>query len=456
MPPPPFNSSQNDTDLENSYEWFKNFISDADWANRKNDIETYLRTAPTANNAKPTPINEGTLLAFKKDQIAWYFYLLHTYLFEHHKYEYHQGARIIPTFKRIGADLELVKKIVGIEKKMKALFKKRRSEADAILFEVLTALLWARNGWDVTILEEGKGGKSPDFEVVKGTEKWQIECKRQMKTATYTYRESEKRQIMVSKITELLLQHNVLLNITFHVELEKLPDTYLFDLLKPIIPITTTPSKIVSNTEVDIDLTFIDIKSIQNHVKQYYIKDNSPQLIKLITKKHVDNSAFTYGYTGSNYFAGSGEVNNLYVGEVVNAYGVHSSCDSKEAIMAKARDVKNQIHSAISQFNPNENSIIHIGMETYDGPEVEKKRNEKITETMANIDPNGHTLCWIFFHYFQSYTRTDRDWYFDETVQIASSYINPITPPITHTFLIVPENKVSIEDTNHWDKELPM
>lgn len=444
-----------DINIKNAYNWFRSFLSDQDWLKRKAQIEKYLSTVVRSSTPFSEPISEGKLLVIKKDQIGWYLYLVHTYLFEPHKYEYNQGARVVPIFKRIGMDVNLAKKINGINKKMRDLFKKRTSEADAILFEVLTALLWARNGWEVSIIEEGKGGKSPDLEVVKGEVKWQVECKRQMKTADYTYRETKKRQVMISQISKVLLQYNILLDIKFHVELVSLPDNYLFDLLNEVIPIAKTPCKIVSNEVIDIQLSFVDIDYIQDHLRKYMVKNNSPQLLELITKnKEVDHSAFTSGFMGNFFYVGDGEANNLYVNEIVNAYGVHCYCDSEKAFNAKGRDIRNQINSAIKQFNPDANSIIHIGMETFDGPEVEMARAEKIKNTMSGIDTTSNKLCWIFYHYFQSYTRSYRDWYFDETVSIATSFISPVLP-IKNTFLIIPENEVQIEEASHWDKELP-
>lgn len=445
---------ETDTDVKNAYDWFKTFITDKDWSRRKQEIETHLSSVIKYEASFSKSINEGTLLVIEKDQIGWYLYLVHTYLYEPHKYEFHQGARVIPVFKRIGIDIELVKQIDGIRKKVRELLYKKTTEADAILFEILTGLLWARNGWEVKILPEGKGGKTPDFEVTKGIEKWQVECKRQKKTADYTYKEAKKRQVMVSEISKLLLQFNVCLDITFHVELISLPDDFLLELLVDIIPNVKTPCRIISNETVDIELSFVDINSIQAHLERYLVKNNSPQLLELIAKREVDYSAFTSGFEGRLYFVGDGEANNLYIRDIVNAYGVYCYCDSKQAIDAKARDVKKQINSAIAQFHPDENSIIHIGMETFDGPQVEMKRSEKILNTIGSIDTTDNKLCWIFLHYFQSYTRSYMDWYFDETVRPITSYINPILP-IRNTFLIIPEDEVPIEDASHWEKDLP-
>jgi hypothetical protein len=443
-----------DADIKDAYYWFKEFISEKDWERRKNEIENYLTSIVRVSEPFSEPINEGTLLVIQKDQIGWYLYLVHTYLFEAHKYEYYQGARVLPIFKRIGMNLDLIKDIEGINKKIRDLFKKRTAEADAILFEILTALLWKRNGWIVKVIEEGKSGKTPDFSVSKDNVEWQVECKRQKKSSDYTYRETKKRQVLISGISKMLVQYNVLLDITFHVELVSLPDTYLRDVLENIIPKTKTPGRIVSNFEVDIDMTFVDIFSIQEHLKINYVKMSSPQHLELIANKEIDHSSFTSGFIGNFVYVGDDNVNNLYISEIVNAFGVHCNCDASEALFAKARDVRNHIQDAIKQFTPDKDAIVHIGMETFDGPEVERVRLEKILYSMDNIDTQNNRLCWIYYHYFQSYTRSYMDWYFDETVSIATSFIK-LLPPIEKTFLIIPEDEISIENASHWDKDLP-
>lgn len=441
-------------EIENAYKWIRNFISEEAWNVRKKAIEEYLGSI--AREAEPfsQPINEGTRLVIEKDRIGWYLYLVHTYLYEPHKYEFYQGARVVPIFKRIGTDLELLKAIAGINKKMRDLVKNRPSEADAMLFEILTALLYARNGWEVKIIEEGKSGKSPDFSVLKGKEKWQVECKRQMKTGEYTYKESKKRQILISQVSKMLTHYNVLLDIVFHVELTTLPDSYLHDILKDVIPTAKKPGRIVSNEKADIDISFVDISAIEKHLSKYFVKSNSPQHLELVSKKPVDHSSFTSGFLGNFFYVGEDSVNNLYISAMSNAFGVHCYCDAPEAISAKARDVRNQINDATRQFDNYTDGILHVGMETFDGPEVEKARLEKIKKTMGNLDVEENRLCWIYYHYFQSYSRSYRDWFFDETVSMATSFINP-APLLRNTFLIIPEKDIPIKDASHWDRDLP-
>lgn len=442
-----------DNDIKNAYNWIRSFMSDKEWLERKEKIEKDI-SIPFLNHPSFVDIRTGTLIAIQKDQIGWYLYLIYTLINEPYRYDYFQGARIVPIFKRIGMNLELVKSIGGINKKIRDLLSKRASEADAILFEVLTALLWVRNGWDVKILEEGKGNKTPDFQMTKDGEIWQVECKRQKKTATYAYAETAKRQIMISHISKLLVQHNILLDINFHVELVSLPDTYLKNLIEDLIPKVHNSGKLMSNNEVDIDVSFVDIKAIQKYLENNYLKNNSPHLIELIANKPVDNLGFTSGIKGNFYYLGEGEANNVYISEVFNAYGVQCYCDAETAIKAKARDVKNQINDAIAQFSSNTKGVIHIGMETLDGPEVEGERAEKIISTLKQIDTQDSNLRWVYFHFFQSYTRSDEDWIIDETVDSVTAYVNPI-PLIQKTFLIIPEDSDTIEQESHWNRPLP-
>jgi hypothetical protein len=93
-------------------------------------------------------------------------------------------------------------------------------------------------------------------------------------------------------------------------------------------------------------------------------------------------------------------------------------------------------------------------METLDGPEVERERAEKIISTLKQIDTQDSNLRWVYFHFFQSYTRSDEDWIIDETVDSVTAYVNPI-PLIQKTFLIIPEDSDTIEQESHWNRPLP-
>lgn len=447
-------SRTDDQDLVKICEWFIRFIPLDKWRQRKADIEK--RIGIDFRNTPPfsEPISEGTALAIKDDLIGWYLYLLEVYINEPHKYEYYQGARIIPIFKRFGMDFQLLMQIEGINSKTRKLVNLRTSEADAILFEILSALAWARNGWQVSFIEDGKSGKTPDFVASKADKKWYVECKRQSKTSEYALKERAKWQKMISYLSQPLIEHNMLLDVVFHVELATLPDTYLKELLYSKLRLIVQPGKVVSNEQVDINVSFVNIRAIKNHMSDFDVKHNSPQLAHLIGRKPVDNLGFTSGMEASFFRVGSGTANNLYVNDIEKAFGAFWRCDAKEAITAKARDIKKQIFAALEQFHPEQNAVVHIGMETFDGPAVEQKRFLKITDTVNRMDVNGKKLNWGYFHFFQSYSTFDQDWVFDETVSTISSNPAEGLPPLDSNFLVIPEDE-GVNNLSHWERPLP-
>lgn len=441
-----------DHDVIKAWQWFMSFISEKSWRTRKQKIESnitfYFRpTVPFSES-----LTEGTLLVEKRDVIGWYLYLIDTLINEPHKYEYFQGARVVPIFKRLGEDLEKLKGIGGIRKKVKELINKRQSEADAFLFEILTALLWSRNGYEVAFLEESDK-KTPDLVARKEGNTWSIECKRQSKTSDYTYRETAKRQKMVSYIGDKLIGKNILLDIVFHVELHTLDDDFLKVLLEKKLEFAI-PGKIISNKQVDIDLEFVDIPGIKRHLQHHWVKNNSPMLNLLIGKKPVDNKSFTCGIYANFVRVGEGDVNNLFVDDIERAYGVYWDCDAPESLIAKARDIKKQVYDAMQQFTSEDTGVIHVGMETFEGPQVEKKRFEKINETLKKIDPNKSNLRWIFCSFFQAYSPPDQIWAFDETVSTISAFVRPQSP-LSNNLMIVPEDADTTNNLFHWERPLP-
>lgn len=442
-----------DPDVLRSWNWFMSLFSKSEWEERRASVEDKIRVRPQSADPFSKSLDQGILQVVNDDQIGWYLYLVETYLFEPHKYEFFQGARIVPIFKRLGQDLEELLQIDGIRRKVKNIIKVRKSEADPLIFEILVALLWKKNGWITTFLNESKTGKTPDLKVEKGGETFFIECKRQKKSSDYVYRETKKRQILISHINKELLKRNLLLDIVFHVELESLEDTYLKELFSEYFNSSTIPSNICVPGILDIRISGINIQKVNSYLENYLVKNHSPILNYLIGGKSMDNLAFTSGLIGKFYRIGDGEVGNEFVGAIRNAYGVISYCDAEGAVSAKARDIKGQLHSALSQFQPKQNVIVYIGMETFDGPEVESKRLGKIQVTLNDLGIKGADLKWLFLHFFQSYSTPKQNWVLDETVKSFGNIESIKKMPLKSRHLIAEtDENFALE---HWERPLP-
>ena len=442
-----------DPDVLRSWEWFMSLFSKNEWRERRTVIEDKIRVRPESSDPFSKSLDQGVLQVVNDDQIGWYLYLVETFLFEPHKYEFFQGARVIPIFKRLGLDFEDLLQIEGIRSKVKNIIKVRKSEAEPLIFEILVALLWKKNGWKTNFITESKTGKMPDLKVEKGSETFFIECKRQKKSSDYVYRETKKRQILISHINKELIKRNLLLEIVFHVELESLEDTYLKDLLTEHFISSRIPKKISVPGMVDIHFSRINIPKVNSYLNAYLVKNHSPTLNYLIGGKSMDNLAFTSGLIGKFYRIGDGEVGNEFVGAISNAYGVISYCDAEGAVSAKARDIKGQLHSALSQFQPKQNVIVYIGMETFDGPEVEAKRLGKIQVTLNDLGIRGKDLKWIFLHFFQSYSTPNQNWVLDETVKSFGNIKSIKEMPLRSRYLLAETNENFA--LGHWERPLP-
>lgn len=438
-----------DDDIQRSLKWFLSFISEQQWKLRKENIKkaTEYRAQSTYRN---NSLTEMIPISVDDDRIGWYLYLVESLLTDITSYEPIQGARVVPIFKRLGVDFDILTSIHGIEKKIQRLLRQEKSQADSILFEILTALAWAKNGWNVKFIPVNPQLKTPDILAEKGKEQWYIECKRLSKSSTYSVKERDKWLSMLTLIKDDLVKYNFILDVTFHVELHTIKDDYLKDILSGKLQFITMPTVVISNEVCDIHISNVNLKEINNHLEKNYVRNASTQLNYLIGGKKADSTGFSCGIVGDFVTIGGG----YYVDRIRSAFGVHWKCDASESINNKARDIWKQLKEAISQFPTTEKSAIHIGIETLDGATVEKERFAKINKRVSMLETGEKNVEWIYCHFFQSYAPPDQTWVIDETIRWFGKE-NKINPLSLGNFLIIPWGESDDEDNVHWLKPQP-
>ncbi|UEG55024.1 hypothetical protein LLH06_08610 [Mucilaginibacter daejeonensis] len=445
--------SNYDEDLDRAIRWFLSFISKSDWEKRKalieNHIEQVLATAIGLQNSDADSIP----IHFHQDKIVWYLYLMEKSLYDASSYEPVAGARVLPVFQRIGRNLEQMQQVGGVHKRVRKLMNNTPNEADAVIFELLVSLLWVRNGWKVEFIEDKKA-KQPDFKAEKGKREWYVECKRLEKTSDYSVREKAKWLKMLSLLSPLLLKLNLILDLVFHVEILSLQDDFMERELSEKLPLMVTPGIIISNEIWDVSASFVDYSAINLHLRDFSVRSPSPQLYQLIGGKLDNNRGFTSGYVADLFRLGPGRGNNIFADGLSKAYGARWSCDAPEAIDKKARDIKKQLSKALEQLPQGPRSVVHIGIETYEGADVERHRLDKITATVEDIGLIDKNLQWVYCHFFQAYAPPDQFWVFDESLSRYRNILSPLNEPLKHTSLVVPWEKTE-ENNLHWFKPQP-
>ncbi|MCY4454589.1 MAG: hypothetical protein OXC01_21880 [Immundisolibacterales bacterium] len=452
---PPFGGTD-DADIENALQWFLGFLNADDWKTRVAAIE---RNIESGMQPRTRDFDTGDYVSAYggRDRMAWYLYLVHTALHDPLKYEPNQGARILPIFKRLGADLGLLKRIGGVEERVQRLLGGERAQPDGGLFELLVALLWKRNGYPtVEFIPERPPGKSPDILARSGREEWFVECKRLRKSSEYSEREREKWLAMWSRFAQHLTRHNISLvfEMTFHVELASLPDDYLVAQLAGKLPFLSFPCHIASNETWDVTARPVDYHRARAHLRRYRVRVPSDQIQELLAGYRDPRRGFTSATAGDVVRIGGASGNNRFLDSLSFAACSFWSCDAPRAVLHKARDVRRHLARAVDQLPSTGKCAVHLGLETLDGPLVEQVRFDRTKHSIDNFHTLGKDLRWVYCHLFESYAPPDQCWVMDETVTHFGKSLTGRDEPLAFRPVIVSDDETAADGV-HWDRDPP-
>jgi hypothetical protein len=439
-----------DPDVKRSLDWFLSLLPEGDWERRKAAIEETLERA-----LLPGDRVDWGRLSILDDRIGWYLYLAETGLYEPLKTEWNQGSRVLPVFKRLGADLDFLLKVDGAEGKARKLLGEERRQADSTLFEMLVATTWASDGWEkVRFIPATPGKKSPDLAAGMVSNEWFIEAKRLSAHSGYSQKERENWIRLWMPLAQELRRQELplVLDIAFHVELVSLPTSFLVDELAGKLRFVFSKSKIVSSEILDAVAEPVDFDRISRRLRDSSVKALSRQEIELIGGSFHRAKGFSSTVMAKRSRAGDGIGLNLFVEDVSWAAAAYWSCDAKRATQAKARDIRKQLADAVSQLPGSGKCAVHLGLETLDGVAVEEVRYDRIVNTVDRFDSKGKDLRCVFVHLFESYSPPTEAWVFDETLQTFSKVAG--RGPLRHPFAVLPRD-VDVVAGSHWERPAP-
>lgn len=452
---PPFRE-MDDPDLKNAFEWFLGFLSGNDWKARVDAVEDNIESG-----FSPVTLNfgaEGNASVYTgTDSIGWYLYLVDAVQHDLLKYEPSQGAGIVPVFKRLGADLDLLRSIGGVEDRVERLLGSDRGRPDGGLFELLIALVWKRSGYStVEFIPETSRRKTPDFLAGSDRDEWFVECKRLQKRSQYSEREQEKWLAMWSPFAQHLVRqgHSLVFDITFHVELETLPDDYLMEQLGGKLRSLSLPCSIISNDTWEVKAKRVDYRRVRDHLRRYRFRLPSDQLQELVAGYRNPRRGFSFSVEGDLVRLGGSSGKNRFLDDLSFAACSFWSCDAPQAVRRKARDVRRQLARAVDQFPSDGKCAVHVGLETVDGPLVEKERLDRIVHSVFDFDDLGKDLRWVYCHLFESYAPPDQAFVIDETVIHFGSRSSGGVEPIGSRPAVLPDGTTFSEGV-HWRRDPP-
>lgn len=440
--------------------WFLEFMGADDWASRKEKVLEYFNQMSKGLFQKSEDFNfssEQGVMAFYDDWVAWYLYLVESVEQRPMVSEPSQSSRIWNFFATIGRHLEALKSAKGIDAKLHDLLKKRINQPDSILFELVVATCYLRNGWSVEFIPETGERKTPDLRVSRGDKSYFVECKRLAKVTKYSDEERSEWLKRWEKALQHLTKypHSVFLEVTFKKEIKDTDENIVAKAFRDMATCGAVAHGFcVENDDVKVCARHINMGPVHEHFEKWMVKYPSPQLQALFDENFEPEGNYTSACELQLV-----EVNpekesvvNIYAQSVKRAYCAKWVCVADESIDKKARDVKNLLVKAVNQAPSDGATVIHIGYETLHGPYIEVIRDKKIVDLISNFDFGEKDIASIFCHAFQPRIFPDNKWEFAETTRYFK--VNSKPEGILAENLLMQRDEWVVSDETHWQQDL--
>lgn len=390
-------------------------VGEEAWVERRRAIVLSLQeltaSAPSLAEAKPIRIRD--------DEIAWYMLLAELALEDPLCLEVSQAARALPFLTGIGLNWTSAERIAGLPEKLSELVGAYKSDPDGLIFELLVAFAYAAQGWLVEFIETIPPAKSPDFKATKDGRVLFVECKRLNRRSSYSETETASFLRLWEGCPAVLLEKKqwVWLRATFRKEPDDFADDFLVRTLAAELPLERESGTLLDTDEMLLEAKQIDVRRVQDHLKDFRVKLNSPTLTTLLGGDWAPlNSATTVAQKIRTSSVGCDvPILGTYVDEMAWASGVTRHFVSEASIEKKARDVRTRLSNAVDQVPADADSVIHIAVETLEGRDVDQRRAEKIRRSIETFTTEKPVQA-VRVHFFQANECTEKLWEFDETI----------------------------------------
>jgi len=428
-------------DLRGALDWFRSFISEEEWQERRGSAARRLYSASVGMLNGPE--DRGRFFE-EDDTIGWYMFLVDAALDHPWNYDPTFGARVIPIFTAIGRNLDLLKSVASVDVRVRRLVTSDRRQPNGGLFELLVAAAYCRTGANVSFVKEKRGGeKTHDFDVELNGRRWAVECKR-LEMPEYNERErSEARRLWHFPASFAVARDKSLFaDVTFRVELTAVPDDYLLGKAQEFF--RSDRPAILWNDDIAYGVMGEpDLQPLQDALNVTSILTIGSRTLALLAGSYVRNAQYVL------LARAKAEHNPRFMDECDLAVLLRWKNISAPSLEARARDVRKRLADAVRQLPSDIPGIVHIGFETVEDDFVEDRRYEKVMATMENFDSTGTNLETVFVHYFVPESPPTGGWAFDETTLWWGT--KPEPAPLDQEVALVLPRDAARRPGMHWD-----
>jgi hypothetical protein len=432
---------KDDPELRAGVDWLLSFMPAHEWKRRRFSALRHFIDAVSGESADPS--GKGRFFN-DRDRFAWYLFLGKAVLDHPMIYDCMFGSRVIPVLTAIGRNLEMLKGVAGIEARVRRMAGPEKSQPNACLFELLVAAAYCRQGARVRFLEERPGvAKTHDMDIDLSGTTWAVECKR-LEGGEYSEAERARaRELWLPVAHELYRRRlDCLFTVEFLVELSAVPLAYVAqktgEWMRSGGLFAHSWSDSISVGRVER----LNLRPLQTMLKSDDVAMNSSRMHELLTGRYKRNAHIITSLRVRH------ADNPVYIKECDAGCVFDWDSRSEVAIDKRARDVFKRVAEGCRQLPDGRPGIVHIGFEAVDGDEVERRRYDKILQSLKEFDPEGKALEYVYVNWLAPESPPDELFAFDETCHHQAIRPQRIRP-LLNGFLVLPSD-LSSRPGAHW------
>ncbi|MDV7495562.1 hypothetical protein R4529_05210 [Acinetobacter baumannii] len=406
-------SDQNMSYLKLGYEFLRDKLHPNDWLKRKQEIIEYLKDRPLDYSSPNGKIR------FTTDETSWYIFLCEEFFRNPLLTNPSQISRIAPWIISLGKSVSDLKKIEGIENKLKDLVKKYKGNPDGTLFELLVAATYLKQGYSVEFLEENNL-KTPDMRVFKGEENFYVECKKLQRRTDYAEKERNLFLKSWDESKKILLKNYP--NYWFFLEIKtELVDNEVINLIEKFDRLSEEGDILsYEDSEVALIGKKRDLYKINNYLQANYVKMESFTFSKLLGEEYVYSNAdrtHILIMQPNILEVASAPVLGLFVNKLGKFLGVTRIFTNENSQNKKSKEVLKQVKEALDQLENYQNRVVHVLYEALEDPVVELKRWGKIEDKMKELEKELPADISIKIHNLTYYEDVNQMFDVQETIK---------------------------------------
>jgi hypothetical protein len=383
-----------------------------------------------------------------RDTVAWYVFQANAYANDRMNWIPEEAVRIVPTLTRLGREIETLLRIPGAEARAARLMNAERAQPDAGLFELVVGLAYQRAGWNAEFVPEQRGqSKTPDLLAQKGKRRWAVECKR-MDRSSYQAKEKARGDALSRPVHDLALQagRSISMTVVFDSELVELPDDYL-ERRAAAFQDDPTRNRWADEGGMGI-IREIDWRLARKVLDVDDVYFGSTRMIELLLGRYDHDLAHNMAGRWRPARERPFWAEALYQASVVSWKN-----KSFEATRKKARHFRSIVADAARQLPADRPGVVHVGVESWSGGDVDAARHIFNRLEMLDFDPGESRLRWVYGEYVapEVTTRSNESWAIEETSASYRVGRHSTPEPLPDHMLLTPEQ--GIMHGVHWDPE---